>query len=313
MTTETYYSHGKLLLSAEYAVLEGAMALALPLRSGQKMEVAHSPVTGLQWVATHPTGEWFRAQFDPDLNLLTSTQPELALPLANILRKALSLSNSPANRLSNLRITTALEFDPGWGWGSSSTFIHNLASWLNLDPYSLLAQTFGGSGYDIACASAEGPLFYQRSNSGDPVVTPAHFSPPFLDQLWVIYLNRKQNSQKAILAYERNKASTPLLIEEISTISREMAATTSATTFGALLSRHEAIIQQLTGLPAVQEALFPDFSGLIKSLGAWGGDFILGFSQQKDTEVRTYFQTKGFKTTFKLNDIILNKDGSITP
>ena len=34
-----FYSHGKLLLTAEYAVLDGAKALALPTKLGQSLEV----------------------------------------------------------------------------------------------------------------------------------------------------------------------------------------------------------------------------------------------------------------------------------
>ena len=30
-----------------------------------------------------------------------------------------------------------------------------------MNPYILLFDTFGGSGYDIACAEAEGPVLYQ--------------------------------------------------------------------------------------------------------------------------------------------------------
>ena len=42
---------------------------------------------------------------------------------------------------------------------TSSTLIANLAKWSNVDPYILLSETFGGSGYDIACASAKKALF----------------------------------------------------------------------------------------------------------------------------------------------------------
>jgi mevalonate kinase len=35
-----FYSHGKLLITSEYAVLDGAKALALPTRLGQKLSVS---------------------------------------------------------------------------------------------------------------------------------------------------------------------------------------------------------------------------------------------------------------------------------
>jgi mevalonate kinase len=36
---QTFYSHGKLLISSEYAVLDGAQALALPTKFGQTLKV----------------------------------------------------------------------------------------------------------------------------------------------------------------------------------------------------------------------------------------------------------------------------------
>jgi hypothetical protein len=39
MPTETFYSHGKLLLTADYVVLDTADALGLPTKFGQKLEV----------------------------------------------------------------------------------------------------------------------------------------------------------------------------------------------------------------------------------------------------------------------------------
>ena len=37
--TQTFYGHGKLLLTGEYAVLDGAKALSIPTRFGQSLEV----------------------------------------------------------------------------------------------------------------------------------------------------------------------------------------------------------------------------------------------------------------------------------
>ncbi len=302
-----YYSHGKLLLSAEYAVLDGALALALPLKSGQKMVVTQGSTSGLFWGAQNPQGEWFNARYDGDLQLLESNNPQTALQLKNILLQALQLAQLSKSKLSGLHIQTTLEFNPAWGWGSSSTLINNLALWLKTDPYQLLALTFGGSGYDIACASASGPLFYRLSTPQLPIVTPAPFSPPFIDRLWVVYLNRKQNSANAISSYNKNKKVNPTILEEISHISHQMAQSTSEDNFMELMSRHEILIKKITGLKTVKDRLFPDFKGAMKSLGAWGGDFILCLSYQKKSDIVNFFQTKGHHTLFSLNEIILNK------
>jgi hypothetical protein len=42
------------------------------------------------------------------------------------------------------------------------------------------------------------------------------------------------------------------------------------------LQEHESIIRILIGEETIQNRLFPDYRwGTVKSLGAWGGDFVL--------------------------------------
>ena len=45
----TFYSHGKLLLTGEYAVLDGALALALPTQYGQSLSIRPSTEGSLLW------------------------------------------------------------------------------------------------------------------------------------------------------------------------------------------------------------------------------------------------------------------------
>ena len=52
----------------------------------------------------------------------------------------------------------------------------------------------------------------------------------------------------------------------------------------------------------VKEVLFKDYSGVIKSLGAWGGDFVLVTGNENDYQ---YFLNKGFKTIIPFNKMIL--------
>ncbi|MBQ0741502.1 mevalonate kinase, partial [Aquimarina celericrescens] len=64
----------------------------------------------------------------------------------------------------NYNFKTRLEFPKNWGLGTSSTLITNVSKWASVDPYQLLEKTFGGSGYDIACAKSEFPLVYSLEN-----------------------------------------------------------------------------------------------------------------------------------------------------
>jgi hypothetical protein len=51
MATQTFYSNGKLLLTGEYVVLDGAEALALPTRFGQNLKVKQGVTQELKWLS----------------------------------------------------------------------------------------------------------------------------------------------------------------------------------------------------------------------------------------------------------------------
>ena len=58
---QKFYSHGKLLISGEYAVLDGALALAVPTRFGQHMSVRENNSGILSWTSLDENGNaWFR-------------------------------------------------------------------------------------------------------------------------------------------------------------------------------------------------------------------------------------------------------------
>lgn len=51
--------------------------------------------------------------------------------------------------------------------------------------------------------------------------------------------------------------------------------------------------------------LFHDFPGEIKSLGAWGGDFLLAAASTNVEKQKKYFQQKGFETSFNYKELVL--------
>ena len=60
-----FYSHGKLLLTAEYVVLDGAKALALPTKYGQSLTVKTIEPLKLIWKSIDYKGVvWFEDIFD---------------------------------------------------------------------------------------------------------------------------------------------------------------------------------------------------------------------------------------------------------
>jgi mevalonate kinase len=301
-----YQAHGKFLLTGEYLVLKGALALALPLKLGQSLEVEEldSNNNRLHWEAFRPDGKWFSVTLDCENLLNFSTDDaEKAKKLCEILQAVKQL-NSKAYEGNDLKFTTRLDFDPNWGLGSSSTLIANLAKWANVNPYELLKLTFGGSGYDLACATAEQPIYYQLVE-GNPKVETVDFNPSFAEHLFFVYQGQKQSSSKEIKAFlgKTNPADLQKDIEVISEISRVVPNCESLDEFAMLMQCHERIIARCIGQEPVQKR-FPDFEGVLKSLGAWGGDFILAATEWDEGQVKTYFQKQGLEVIFRYKDIV---------
>ena len=203
-----------------------------------------------------------------------------------------------------VQIATFLEFDRDWGLGSSSTLIYNLAQWLQLNPYDLLESTFGGSGYDIAIAQHGLPLFYTR-NGNTPGIKIVDFSPKFMDQLYFVHLNQKQKSSDAIQNFQQQNKLTATHKKRLTSLGEAFLVAQSQNEFNELLYEHEKITSEVLGELTVQARLFSDFSGQIKSLGAWGGDFILASG---DNNTPAYFREKGFPTVIAYTDFILKKN-----
>ena len=319
-----FQAHGKFLLTGEYLVLKGALALALPLKLGQTLSVETCHGAYLQWDAFKPDDAWFSVTLDPKtLELIDYDDRQNATKLCDILQAVKQL-NSNAFKGNDLKFTTRLDFDPNWGLGSSSTLIANLARWANVNPYELLKLTFGGSGYDIACATAEGPIYYQldgldcfvprksrfddakrvndakRQSETTQKVEPIDFAPPFAEHLFFVYQGQKQSSSK------ENPIDLQKDIEAVSEISRAVPKCESLDEFAMLMQCHERIIARCIGQEPVQKR-FPDFEGVLKSLGAWGGDFILAATEWDEKQVREFFKGKGLETVFGYKEITLNE------
>ena len=150
-----FYSYGKLLITGEYLVLDGAEAFALPLSCGQSLNYKEIDNNLIKWTSYDMKNHvWFNTIVDKDkLEIIESSDYSVSKRLNEILK---SIRNHNSNFLNNngCEIKTKLNFDKEWGLGSSSTLISNLSSLANVDPYIILNETFGGSGYDIACSRA---------------------------------------------------------------------------------------------------------------------------------------------------------------
>lgn len=301
---ETYYSNGKLLLTGEYAILDGAKGFALPTKFGQYLKVKPSKTGVLNWQSLNENNTiWFSADFRlEDFKLISTSDVDIAERLIQILKQAKNLNPKFLVNYEGCFVDSELTFPKDWGLGSSSTLINNIAQWAQVDPYKLLEATFGGSGYDIASASHNSPLFYSKNNS-IPEINEVIFNPDFLEQLFFVYLNQKKNSRDAISSYRNLKFNKTNLVNQINTITEQIVECTELTAFETLLNTHENLISNTLQVPTIKEQLFKDYTaGCIKSLGAWGGDFILASGT---LESMRYFSQKGFTTILSYTKMIL--------
>lgn len=311
MQDQYFYGHGKLLLSGEYFVLDGAEALALPTTVGQSMKVkyrqSYQPV--LHWKSVDHTGKtWFEATYEFwHFNAIRPTNNETEKFVQSAL-KAVRLQNPHFLRDDvDVFVETKIEFPLEWGLGSSSSFIYNVAQWAYVSPFELLKKTIGGSGYDIACAQAMGPIKYQRYE-GKPQWGACSFNPSFKDSIYFVYLGQKQNSYKEVAKYhEMEIENKNQVISEITQLTREMINAGDITTFNKVIRAHEEVTSHALKYKKVKDLHFPDFWGEVKSLGAWGGDFAMVTSERSPTETREYFESKGFTTVIPFHEIIYSE------
>lgn len=267
---------GKLLLSGEYAVLDGATGLAMPTRFGQSFRVEATAEARLDWLSLdHEGNSWLNCSLDIDTLALSGDQTEAGKRLADLIRACRAQKpDSFRPEPGGLKIETRLDFPREWGLGSSSTLLYCLGEYCKVDPYLVLEATFGGSGYDIACAAAESPILYQHSGSV-PGTESIQLHKSLTENLYFVYLGQKMNSREGIRAYREAGGASQDQLDHISAISRQMAGCTDPIEFAALMREHENIISGLIGLPPLAESRFTGLEAASKSLGAWGGDFAM--------------------------------------
>ena len=268
-----FRSSGKLLLSGEYWVLHGAEALAMATIKGQTLHYEYADCE-LHWVAKDSEDRVW-------MDCVASQDPHLS----RILNAVQKLNGSLPHRG---RVSTQLEFNRNWGWGSSSSLIDLIAQWTGLDPMELHFETSEGSGFDVACARAGGAIAYQKTGPRSAVwnnVASAHWPH---EHFGLVYLGGKQDSQREVAKKRREPLASEL--DAISALSRHLASSSNAEAWMQGIDELEDRTASWLGMERVQKR-FPGVRATIKSLGAWGGDFALAVA--KDPEDLAYFSLNG--------------------
>jgi mevalonate kinase len=294
---KSFNSNGKLLISGEYLVLDGALSLALPCRYGQSLKFTEDSNGNLEWISKDMNDTiWFTAYFEAKtLKVLKTSNYNTVKWVKKILE--FCNKNSLTNKNLQGKIECKLEFPNNWGLGSSSTLLNNLASLYEINPYDLNFSTTNGSGYDIACAGSNSAITYQVIEN-IPQVKKMDWSPVFKDEILFIFLKKKQKSNLEVKRFKKLKKD-PDLISRISSITKEIIYSKTIEEFEHLLDEHEAITGQYIQSETVKSKYFSDYEGSVKSLGAWGGDFVLATRKNK-----SYFLDKGFETILSFSEII---------
>ncbi|ACU08741.1 hypothetical protein FIC_02308 [Flavobacteriaceae bacterium 3519-10] len=301
--TGRIFSPGKLLLTAEYTVLDGALALAVPTKWGQEFffEEIEDGEAIVCWEALHQDKLWLQATINYAAWEVAQTNlPEPAQFILKVLQNVAQLSSLKFKSTTSYRLKTNLQFPPDYGLGSSSTLINNLAEWAAIDAFTLNEMSLGGSGYDIAVAKEKSAIVFQNT-AGRKISEPVNFSPPFLDELIFIHLNQKQNSREGIELY-RSKNVSADVIDWFSEFTQKVILCEDVEQFSGLMASHEQKLSNYLLIKTAKEKHLPGCPVFVKSLGAWGGDFVMS---RKFPNYESYFSELGFTHIYTWKELIL--------
>lgn len=299
-----FYSNGKLFILGEYYVLEGAKVFALPTKFGQTLRVFPLKSSVITWKSYDADGSiWYNDEIlvaDVIFKNIKEQEDKVRKTLIEILHQAHQQNPNILNEKAGFLVETELTFPRNWGLGTSSTLINNIAQWFQIDAFELLENSFGGSGYDIACAQNNEPITYQKVN-GKVSVEKVFYKPSFIDKIYFVYLNQKRDSKDAIANFRKKQKDLTHEIAEVSKMTEQVLQIDDLNEFIDFFKIYEANLSQVLEMPTIQQQLFSDFNGLVKSLGGWGGDFVMVASQENPT---TYFKQKGFETILSYQEMI---------
>lgn len=306
MFYKTNYN-AKLLLTAEYLVLNGAQALALPLRFGQSLQVEENDLGLICWNSIDHNGlAWFKGKYSvDDFSIIEAGDPEMAKYPQSLLIAARRLNPDFCKGIQGYDLIFTLNYPLLWGLGSSSTLIAAVAAWADVNPFALHFGVSNGSGYDIACALSDGPIVYSIKNR-IPSFERVALKPRFAEKIFFVYLGNKQDSAQGIKTYKNlNSKPAKELIDYASSLTTRMLNAKSIQEFEIVISEHEKMVSNLIGISSIMNKTFYDLPGEVKSLGAWGGDFCMLTWNENTDLLPAYLKSKGLSVCFNFSDIVL--------
>jgi len=290
------HANGKLLLTGEYLVVAGAIALALPIRFGQTLHAEYGDHQSISWISMENGVSWFTCEMDPvSLTIKSASDHTIARRLKEILSAA-RLINPGFLKEDGISITMSANYPLKWGLGSSSTLIALIAEWAHVDKYILFRMVSRGSGYDIACTDRDSMFFY-RLKDGKINITDARPGNALINHACFAYSGKKQATAEELSAFLSETTFTDANIERISELSCMICNTDDPLLLCSRIDEHEEILGRILRKEPVSKH-FQDFPGSIKSLGAWGGDFAMFVSEIGNEFIKTWLKQNGFSVVF---------------
>lgn len=295
------FARGKLLLSGEYAVLEGAASLAVPLTLGQFMSYSvnqHSKDM-IRWDAFDQDSKCW-VSFSGNLDDGRVDSDKHALFVTTLLKAVTKLGGNIPHGSS---FSTKLNYPLEWGLGSSSTTIAHVARCFSVDPFHLSDLVTGGSGYDVAAAFMPTPFLFTRALKSQPRIEKVDLPEVLMHHSYFVYSGNKQSTREAVTNYQLSKNNPEQFRDAISVLTARILKVTTLQQLNNILSDHENLVgKQLSATP-IKIRLFPDYPFMVKSLGAWGGDFFWVTAETK-SQVLDYFLPKGYSIIYHFHDLI---------
>lgn len=292
-----FSASGKLMLFGEYLVLKGVSCLAIPLKFGQRLEIISHSEEGLRWESYEEDQSWFTIHFTKDLAIIHTTDPKKA----GIVQRLLNfiLQENPTLKIDNLLFKFNINFERKFGFGTSSTLISLLSEWSEVNAYDLLQQSFGGSGYDVAGAKAESAYFYTMDNRLEGYWK---FPKAISKNLLFVYLGEKQSSDQEVTRFN-TKEITNKQIYFMEFIMQAVFECKEIEEWEDLMEKSEDFLSKILDLPKVKELKFKEYPYSIKSLGAWGGDFVMASCRNLEKS-KQYFKDKGYAPIYSYDELI---------
>lgn len=300
---EKLFSSGKLLLMGEYAVLHGADAVCLPLKTGQELTVTDTTPGEIHWKWTykdHVLAHFTLNAATLDERTILAGSTDWVLRLLHLVRK----QDPDFMRTGGKSLVFVNDFPPQWGLGSSSATISSLCRLAGLNPYEVNRQLMGGSGADIACTTAPNWFLYRNDDKG-PQTWEIPFNYHFSDNTWFVYSGKKMETASHLKSFSSHARPAVSWMTANDYVYRFISVPTLPEAMK-IIYEHELLIGEAIGEESISHR-FCDFPGKVKSLGAWGGDFFMALSQQDSGFVKKYFQGRGYDTVLSWEELTEKK------